>query len=127
MDIRYGTDHWVKSIDKEFKNIRKVFRILDEGINIPVDSPQITYGIIFDVKFVLARKTSVVANGYKNYGVSPYITYVSVVSRESVRIMFLLAALNNIDVLAADIAGAYLNAPPKEKVHVKADPELFGI
>ena len=32
--------------------------------------------------------------------------------------MVLLAALKNIDVLVADIAGAYLNAPPKEKVHV---------
>ena len=127
MGIRNGTYHWVKAIDKEFKNTRKAFRILDEDTKILVGSTKITYGIIFDVKFNLARKTSVVAHGYKNYGVSPHIIYDSVVSRESVRIMFLLAALNNIDVLAADIAGAYLNAPPKEKVHVKGDPELFGI
>ena len=128
MDIRNGTCHWVKSIDREFKNIRKAFRIPDEDTKIPVGSTKITYGIIFDVKFDLTRKSRVVANGYKNYDVSSHITYASVVSRESERIMFLLAALNNIEVLdAADIAGAYLNAPFKGKFHVMASPELFGI
>jgi len=39
------------------------------------------------------------------------ITYSSVVSRDSVRIAFLLAALNEIDLLATDIGNAYLNAP----------------
>ena len=81
MDICNGTDHWVKSIDKEFKNIRKIFRILDEGIHIPVDSTKITYGIIFDVKFDLTHKALVVAHGYKNYDVSPHITYASVVKK----------------------------------------------
>jgi hypothetical protein len=45
------------------------------------------------------------------------ITYASVVSRESVRIAFLIAALNDLDVLAADIGNAYLNARTKEKVY----------
>ena len=43
--------------------------------------------------------------------------YASVVSRDSVHIGFLLAALNDLDVLGADVAGAsYLNAPCHEKV-----------
>ena len=34
-------------------------------------------------------------------------------SRDSIRIAFLLAALNDLDVLSADVQGAYLNAPTK--------------
>ena len=43
-------------------------------------------------------------------------TYVSVVSRESIRIGFLLAALNRLEVMSMDIASAYLNAPCQEEV-----------
>ena len=52
-------------------------------------------------------------------------TYASVVSRESVRIAFTLAALNNLKVHAADCEGAYLNAKPRERVYTKCGPE-FG-
>ena len=40
--------------------------------------------------------------------------------------MLTIAALNGLNVLAADIGNAYLNAPNKEKVHVICGPELFG-
>ena len=53
------------------------------------------------------------------------ITYSSVVSRETVRIAFLIAALNGLDVCAADIGNAYLNANCKERIWVKAGKE-FG-
>jgi len=53
------------------------------------------------------------------------ITYSTVVSRDSVHIAFLLAALNNVDILATDIHNAYLNAPAREKVYTTAGPE-FG-
>ena len=56
-----------------------------------------------------------------------HITYANVVSRDSVITMFLLTALNSIDVLAPTIVGAYLNAPHKDKVHITAGPELFVI
>jgi hypothetical protein len=39
--------------------------------------------------------------------------------------MFLVAALNNLKVLSADIGNAYLNAPNREKVHATAGKE-FG-
>ena len=53
------------------------------------------------------------------------MTYSSVVSRESVRIIFLIAALNDLDILAADIGNAYLNAETREKVYTTAESE-FG-
>ena len=44
------------------------------------------------------------------------ITYSSVVSHDSIHIAFLVAALNDLDVMSADIENAYLNAPNKEKI-----------
>ena len=40
----------------------------------------------------------------------------SVVSRDSVRISFLVAALNDLDILAYDISNAYLNSPLQERI-----------
>ncbi len=46
-------------------------------------------------------------------------TYTSVITtRESIRLGFLVAALNNLQVLSADVAGAYLNAPCAKRVHM---------
>ena len=52
------------------------------------------------------------------------LTYSSVVSCESVRIAFKVAALNDLDVLIADIGNAYLSADCREKVYTIAGPEL---
>ena len=48
-----------------------------------------------------------------------------VVTRDSIWIAFLVAALNDLDILAADVQDAYLNAPTKEKYWFKAGLE-FG-
>lgn len=53
------------------------------------------------------------------------ITYSSVVSRDSVRIALLFAALNDLSILSCDIGNAYLNAPCKEKIWFVAGNE-FG-
>ena len=53
------------------------------------------------------------------------LTYSSMVTWESVCIAFLIAGLNNLDVLACDIGNAYLNAPCQEKVWFEAGAE-FG-
>ena len=44
------------------------------------------------------------------------LCYSSVVSRFSIRIAFLIAALNDLDILACDISNAYLNAPCRERI-----------
>lgn len=51
------------------------------------------------------------------------LTYSSVVSRESVKIAFLVAALNDLDVMACNIGNAYLNAKCREKIWFVAGPE----
>ena len=44
------------------------------------------------------------------------ITYSIVVSRESVRISFLLSSLNYLDIFVCDIRNVYLNSKCKEKL-----------
>ena len=48
-----------------------------------------------------------------------------VVNMETVRICFVLSALNELEVCAGDIGNAYLHGRTKEKVYVIAGPE-FG-
>ena len=46
-------------------------------------------------------------------------------SRDSVRIAFTLAAMNGLDIYAADIQNAYIQAPTSEKHYIICGPE-FG-
>ena len=52
--------------------------------------------------------------------------YAGVVSRESVRIALTYAALNELDVFAAVIRNAYLQAPSSQKDYIICGPE-FGV
>jgi hypothetical protein len=53
-------------------------------------------------------------------------TFAGVVSRESVRIALTYAALNGLEVCAADIRNAYLQAPSSCKDYIICGPE-FGV
>ena len=53
------------------------------------------------------------------------LTYSSVVSRDSVRIILLIVALNILQVMACDIQNAYLTVNCREKIWTSAGPE-FG-
>ena len=46
------------------------------------------------------------------------LTYSSVVSHDSVRINFVIADQNGLDILAAEIGNTYLNAPFHEKIYL---------
>lgn len=117
---------WHDAIQKELKNVLVAFKLLEEGEQLPIGSKQIPYHIIFDVKLDLTRKARLVAGGHKNKDVPKYTTFSTVASRDSVRIMFLIAALNGLNILSTDVGNAYLNAECREKVHVKCGKELFG-
>jgi Reverse transcriptase (RNA-dependent DNA polymerase) len=81
--------------------------------------------MIFDFKMDLTRKARLVANGHETE-VPSESTSSTVVTRDSVRIAFLLAALNGLDVLSGDVQNAYINADSKENLYIeKAGPE-FG-
>ena len=77
--------------------------------------------MVFDVKLGnLACKGWYVAGGHQPDPPND-TTYSSVISRDSIRIAFLAAALNDLDILAADV----LNAPTGKKVYTIAGLE-FG-
>ena len=78
----------------------------------------------------MQRKARLVADGHKVKESHRESTYLSVPSRDSVRLFFLLAALNDLDILSADIQNAYLTAHIKEKYYMVAQssdgfPEEF--
>ena len=123
IDAANKNTFWWDAICEEMKNVRVAFEPCD---SIPVGHEEITVHMVFDVKLGenFRRKARLVADGHK---VEPTTssTYSSVVSRDSVRIGLMIAALNGLDILACDIKNAYLTAPCKEKYFIKAGPE-FG-
>jgi hypothetical protein len=123
IDSITGTDFWKKAIDKEMINVQPAFEFRD-GDKIPVGYKHIDCHMVFDVKLDLTRKARYVAGGHQTDPPKDMV-YASVVSRDSVRIAFLLAALNDLEILSADVQNAYLNAPTTEKVYTTAGEE-FG-
>ena len=51
-------------------------------------------------------------------------TYAGVVSRESIIILLTYVTLNGLDICAADILNAYLQAPSSQKDYIVCGPEL---
>ena len=133
-DARNGNHFWWDGICKEMKNVKIAFELYDSDLNTndaiielkQKGYQQIDCHIIFDVKMGenFRRKARMVAGGHKTTTPTS-LTYSSVVSRDSVRLAFLIAALNGLDILACDIQNAYLTAPCREKIFTIAGPE-FG-
>jgi len=131
IDKQNGNDYWTKAIQKEMARVRVAFEKWQDGSTAEeakqklVGYQYIGTHMVFDVKIDgLVRKARLVADGHKTETPAS-ITYSSVVSRDSVRICFLIAALNDLSLVAADIGNAYLNAPNREKTWTVAGPE-FG-
>lgn len=123
IDKRTGTTFWRDAIEKEMKNVSCAFQFQDND-KVPIGYKHIDCHMIFDIKSDLTRKARFVAGGHQTDPPKESV-YSSVVSRDSIRIAFTVAALNGLDILAADVQNAYLNAPTKEKVYTTAGLE-FG-
>ncbi len=124
IDKRTGTDFWKKAIEKEIRNVFPVFEFLKSDNNqVPPGFQFVETYFVFDIKMDLKRKARLVARGSMTEATKEE-TFASVVSRDTVRLFFLLAALNDLDVLSCDIQNAYLAAPNKEKVWTKFTDQL---
>ena len=77
--------------------------------------------MVYDIKLgeIFRRKARFCADRHKTE-VPPSVTYSTVVSRDPVRIILLVAAFNELDVLCGDVQNAYLTAPNREKVWIRA-------
>ena len=125
IDKKNGNTLWQDAINKEMKNVRVAFKVLDDDEKISNTYQYISCHMIFDVKMEdFRRKARLVAGGHVTSAPAS-ITYATVVSRESVRIALTLAALNDLEVKSSDIENAYLTAPSIERLWTTCGPE-FG-
>ena len=88
---------------------------------------KIDWYIIFDVNMGdnFQRKARLVERGHTTEAPA-YIAYASVVSRDSLIISLMIAALNGLKVLSYYIQNSYLTAPLREKACTTFGPE-FGL
>jgi hypothetical protein len=120
-----GNTLWRDTLAKEMTELGVAFEVLEEERQAPPGWKKVTGHLVWDVKMDFTRKARWVLDGHLTP--SPIgSTYAGVVSRESVRIAFTYAALNGLDVFAADIRNAYLQAPSSCKDYIARGPE-FGI
>jgi hypothetical protein len=105
-------------------HVRPVSDVQQHGVKAPLGSKWIPCHMIFNLKMDFTRKARFVAGDHVTDPPTS-ITYSSVVAHDSVHLAFLIATLNDLDILSADIGNAYLNAPTKEKVHTTCGME-FG-
>ena len=100
------------------RNVRLAFEVWEKDVEyIPPGYQQIKCHMIFNVKMgeKFRRKARFVASRHTTE--TPMsLTYSSVLSRDSVRIILLTAALNGLQVMACDIQNAYLTANCHEKI-----------
>jgi len=117
IDTKNGNTFWRDATDKEMTNVAVVFHILDDSDNLAPVYTKSSSHLIFDVKMDFTRKARWVNDGHLTPDPEGS-TYAGVVSRESISIALTYTALNGIDVMAADIQNAYLQAPLTEKHYV---------
>jgi hypothetical protein len=107
-------------------NNKIAFEFLDDEAPMPIGYRQMR-GHIHDIRHqAMPNQESALGSRRKpERNATRVHVFVPVVSRDSVRIFFTLAALNDVEVLACDVQNAYLNAPTKEKNFIIAGKE-FG-
>ena len=98
MDALHNSNLWKLAIDKELKSLNdfKTFRPLDEGEKPPEGYIQIPYHFVYDVKFDQRRKARLVLGGHRTPDVPDVEVYSGVVSIETIRTTFVIAARNNL-------------------------------
>ena len=104
------------------RNVSIDYEFMKPGEKPPADHAYLPGHMVFDVKMDFTRKARYVADEH----LTPDLitsTYAGVVSRKSVRIALTYAALNDMEIMAADIKKAYLQAPTTEKHWTIAGPE----
>ena len=110
LDHQNDNSMWWEAICKEMKNVRPAFKVWEKDISqIPPCYQQIKCHMVFDVKMGenFHRKARFVAGSHMTETPST-LTYLSVVSRDSVRIILLVEALNGLNIMVRDIQDAYL-------------------
>ena len=107
LDVKNDNILWRDAINKEMKNLKVAFDIMDDSENLPPGYTPASGHLVFDVRMTRERKARWVKDGHKTPE-PDNSTYAGVVTRDSVWIALTYAVLNNRDVCACDIQNAYL-------------------
>ena len=127
IDRENKNTYWMDAIKLEMKNVRVAFEEYEGDPKTLIGYIEITGHLVFDVKLGenFRRKARYCADGHKTGAPASVTYYSTVVSRDSVRILLTIAALNDLEIMGADVQNAFLTAPNREKCWMVAGPE-FG-
>ena len=126
IDEKFGNTRWQDAEKLEIAQLLEYNTFVDKGLGAPIPEgfQKIPTHFVYDVKHCGRHKARVVAGGHRTE-VPVDSVYSGVVSLAGVRIVTLLAELNDMELWGTDIGNAYLESYTKEKVAFIAGPE-FG-
>ena len=120
-----GNTLWVDAISKEMENVRVAFIVLQDGKSVLIGHQFVQCHMVFNVKMEDFRhKARLVAGGHM-IGALSTILYASIVSKETVRIALMIAALNDLEVKSGDIINAFVQALVTERVWTTLGPDFY--
>ena len=104
----------------------KTFKLLAKGCKPSAGHTFVPVHLCFDVRFNLMCKACLVAGG--NWTDPPDSDiYSGMVSIDSIKTAFLVAKLNDLKVMAADVGNAYMHGYTKEKIYTVAGSEFCDL
>eukprot|EP00957_Ditylum_brightwellii_P053256 4038058-Ditylum_brightwellii.AAC.1 len=126
LDAANGDTKWADAIKTELDQLSEYETFIDHGVGrqLPAGYKMIRCHIIFDCKEDGRRKARYVGGGHLTAPPKDSV-YSSVASLRSIRLVTFLSQLNDLELCAADVGNAYLEAYTKEKVAFIAGKE-FG-
>ena len=117
IDEENGNTLWMDVIRLEMKNAHIAFDTYKGDPNKLVVYQEITGHIVIDIKLGenFRRKPRYCSDGHKTKSPAA-LTYSTVVSSDSVRMIFTTAAMNGLEAMGSDLQNAFLKALCKEKI-----------
>ena len=107
LDAKNGNTLWADATSKEMENVRVAFEVLPDGKSVPTSHQFVWCHMVFDVKMEVFRyKAKLVAWGHMTLAPTT-IMFVSIVSRERVGIVLMIATLNDLEVKALIVRALY--------------------
>ena len=103
VDTKNGNILWADAVSKELENVIVTFDILTDGKKAPICHQFVSCQMVFNIKMEQFRcKAGHVAESHMTKA-PVTIKYLSILSRERVRIALMVAALNDLVVKAGEI------------------------
>ena len=116
LDAKNDNNLRADAVSKEMENVRAAFKVLPDGKSVSIGHQFVQCHMVFDVKIKdFSCKARLMAGGHMIEALA-YMMYSSIVSRETVRIALMIAALNDLEVKSGNFLNACVQAPITEKM-----------